>query len=118
MRESRGLTLTAAGTEFYHGAKRTLEAAEQAIVSARLAATGVVGSLTIGFIPGAVQHFLPNLISMFKEKHPQIELHLRELSPAAQTQALNQGELDLAFSRQPTKEQQSMLSSRWLFDFL
>ena len=116
LRESRGLTLTPAGKEFYDGAKKTLEAAEQAIVSARHAAAGTVGSLTLGFIPGAVQHFLPNLISIFKEKHPQIELHLRELSPEAQVQALKHGDLDLAFSRQPTKEQQGMFSSRWLFD--
>ena len=116
VREPNNLTLTPSGKAFYAGAKETLKTAEQAMVAAKRAAVGVTGSLTIGFIPGSTQHFLPDLLTAFRQDHPWVELHIRELAPAPQMEALLRGELDLAFTREASAEQRRTLTSRWLFD--
>ena len=115
VRETYGIAVTPAGEAFYGEAKRTLQQADGAIVAARRAAKGITGSLNIGFIPGATQHFLPELLQSFKREHPSIELDLRELTPSVQMELLLRGELDLGFTREVTAEQRSFLSSRLLF---
>ncbi len=115
VRREQRIYLTPAGEAFYIEAKRTLRQAEHAVSAARRAAKGKIGSLAIGFIPGATQHFLPQLIHSFKQQNPDIELSLRELTPSAQMEALAKGALDLGFTRELTQDQERVFSSRPLF---
>ena len=114
-RSSRSFATTQPGEVFYHEAKRTLQQADQAVSAATRAATGVTDAIAIGFIPGATEHFLPELLRSFKTKHPHVRLDLRELTPTVQLDALLRGELDLALTRQIPDEQRVTLASRVLF---
>ena len=116
IRGPQHITLTAAGESFYKDAKDTLQRAEQAINTARRAAHDVHGSLTIGFIPSTAQHFLPELLSRFRARHPLISLNVRGLTPAAQLESLERGEIDLGLTRELPLAQQANLSSRPLFE--
>ena len=116
IRGPQQITLTPAGESFYRDAKDTLQRAEQAINTARRAARDVHGSLTIGLVPGTAQHFLPELLSAFRARHPLIKLNVRGLSPAAQLESLQRGDVDLAFTREVPVERQPYLSSRPLFE--
>ena len=97
-RGSRSFATTQPGEVFYHEAKRTLQQADQAVLAATRAASGVVDAISIGFIPGATEHFLPELLRSFKARHPHVRLDLRELTPAVQLEALLRGELDLGLT--------------------
>ena len=115
LRQRSKLTLTPAGKAFYDAAKRTLDEAGRAVVAARHASKGLTGSLAIGFIPGAAQHFLPHLITVFRQQHPGIELDVRELTPSVQIEQLLRSELDIGFTRELTTGERKRLTSRWLF---
>ncbi len=99
-RKGPRVKLTAAGEAFYQEAKRTLAQAEHAVTVAKRADKGQTGTLRIGFIPFATQHFLPELIRSYKQQSPGIELSIRELTPARQLEAFAKGELDVGFTRE------------------
>ena len=100
VRRGPQIQLTPAGKVFHQEAKRTLEQADLAISAARRADKGQTGSLRIGFIPSATQHFLPQVIRSYKQQNPGIELTIQELTPAKQMEAFSKGELDLGFTRE------------------
>ena len=98
VRENNRITLTPASEVFYGEAKRVLQQADQAVRATRRVAKGITGTLAIGFIPSATQHFLPELLEAFKREHPSVELDVSDLTPSAQMELLLQGELDLGFT--------------------
>ena len=100
VRKGLQVHLTAPGEVFYQEAKRTLAKAEAAVTAAKRAEKGQTGTLRIGFIPFATQHFLPELLRTYKQQNPGIELSIRELTPARQLEAFARGELDVAFTRE------------------
>ena len=100
VRKGLQVHLTAPGEVFYQEAKRTLAQAEAAVTAAKRAEKGQTGTLKIGFIPFATQHFLPELLRTYKQQNPGIELSIRELTPARQLEAFAKGELDAAFTRE------------------
>ena len=100
VRKGLQVHLTAPGEVFYQEAKRTLAQAEAAVTAAKRAEKGQTGTLRIGFIPFATQHFLPELLRTYKQQNPGIELSIRELTPARQLEAFARGELDVAFTRE------------------
>lgn len=102
--------LTAAGEIFYKECKRTLEQVEFSISAAKRADKGQTSVLRIGFIPFATQHFLAQLIRLYKQENPNTELVVRELTPARQMEALAKGELDLAFTREVESGHQAFTS--------
>ena len=100
LRKGPQVQLTPAGEAFYQEAKKTLAQAEQAVTVAKRAEKGQTGTLRIGFIPFATQHFLPELLRSYKQQNPGIELSIRELTPARQLEAFAKGELDVGFTRE------------------
>ena len=100
VRKGPQVQLTSAGEAFYQEAKRTLAQAEHAVTVAKRADKGQTGTLRIGFIPFATQHFLPELLRSYKQQNPGIELSIRELTPARQLEAFEKGELDVCFTRE------------------
>ncbi len=105
---------TPAGEVFYQECKRTLEQVESAIAATKRADKRQTGLLRIGFIPSATQHFLPKLLETFKAQHPEIELHVRDLTPTKQIEALSEAGLDLAFTRK-VGDDHAEYQSRFLF---
>lgn len=101
-RNSRNVHLTAAGTAFLPEATRILRMAEEAMFTARRAAKGEQGSLSIGFTSASGYSLLPELVSKLRARCPGIALNLKELVSTNQVEMLNSGELDLGLMRPHT----------------
>jgi len=114
-RAKRVAQLTPEGEIFYREALRTLAQADLAIKTAKRAAKGEVGNLSIGFLGSATYAFLPELIRTFKAQYPGVQLTLQELTPLQQEAAFNKGEIDIGFTRALTAEQGKVFSSRCLY---
>jgi DNA-binding transcriptional LysR family regulator len=114
-RDKRIVRLTPEGEAFYPEAVRTLAQAESAIETARRAAKGELGKLSIGFLGSATYAFLPDLVRAFRSQYPGVKLTLRELSPLQQEAAFDKGELDIGFTRTLTPERSTTFSSRCLY---
>jgi DNA-binding transcriptional LysR family regulator len=114
-RTKRTAELTPEGEVFYAEAVRTLAQAELAINTARRAAKGEIGKLSIGFLGSATSAFLPELVRTFKAQHPGVRLTLQELTPLQQEAAFDKGLIDLGFTRTLTPEQSKIFSSRVLY---
>jgi len=103
-RSRRAIALTAAGEVLLGEARRLLVQVEQALAATTRAGTGEVGRLTVGFVPSASVGPLPELLRVFRGRHPGVELFLRELPPDDLVAGLQAGALDLAVLYLPVAE--------------
>jgi len=107
-RNRRKTTLTAAGVAFRDDAAAALSQLEQAIRRARLAASGKLGLLRIGFVSTAGNEIVPNIVRQFRELNPEVEFSLRNILTAEQVQMLESGALDVGFLRTPVGEHSAL----------
>src|SRR5260370_15933301 len=114
-RAKRIAQLTPEGEIFYKEAMRTLAQAELAIDTAKRAAKGEIGKLSIGFLGSATYAFLPELVRKFKAQYPVVKLTLQELTPVQQEAAFDKGQIDIGFTRTLTAEQSKIFASRCLY---
>jgi DNA-binding transcriptional LysR family regulator len=112
LRTHRNARLTPEGEIFYADAVRILQQTETAILTAKRAAQGKVGRLSIGFIGSATLSFLPDLIRRYKLEYPNVKLVLHDLYPVELDQAWDRGEIDIAITR--SLEHSKNLQSRVL----
>jgi DNA-binding transcriptional LysR family regulator len=113
-RAHRNARVTPEGEIFYADAVRILQQAETAILTAKRAAQGEVGRLSIGFIGSATLSFLPDLIRRYKLEHPNVKLALHDLYPAELDKACDRGEIDIAITRTLSLERSRNQQSRVL----
>src|SRR5258705_5202447 len=111
-RAHRKARLTPEGEIFYADAVRVLQQAETAILTAKRAAQGKVGRLSIGFIGSATLSFLPDLIRRYKLEYPNVKLALHDLYPVELDQACDRGEIDIAITRPLSLERSKNRQSR------
>lgn len=100
-RGKRRVELTHAGKVFLQQASLVLASAVQASEAARRAQRGETGRLVIGFIHAATFALLPEILRRFRQRMPQVELSLQEMSGTDQQPALSDGSIDLGFLRPP-----------------
>jgi len=94
-----GAELTDAGSAFLEECRRTLAAAECAVVAAQRASRGELGSLRIGFTSSA--HFnrlVPDAIRDFTRRFPDVTLSLEEANTVKLVELLNSGAVDVILS--------------------
>ncbi|PYV76912.1 MAG: LysR family transcriptional regulator [Acidobacteria bacterium] len=113
-RTHRNARVTPEGEIFYADAVRVLKLAETAILTAKRAAQGKVGRLSIGFIGSATLSFLPDLIRRYKLEYPNVKLELHDLYPVELDQACDRGEIDIAITRALSLERSKNRQSRVL----
>jgi len=113
-RTHRNARLTPEGEIFYADAVRILQLAETAILTAKRAAQGKVGRLSIGFIGSATLSFLPDLIRRYKLEYPNVKLALHDLYPVEMDKACDRGEIDIAITRPLSLERSKNRQSRVL----
>jgi len=113
-RTHRNARLTREGEIFYADAVRILGQAETAILTAKRAAQGKVGRLSIGFIGSATLSFLPDLIRRYKLEYPNVKLALHDLYPVEMDKTWDRGEIDIAITRMLSPERSKNLQSRVL----
>ncbi len=114
-RNSRGVSLTAAGDAFLPKATALLEQAAQAAREAREVGQGLAGQLQIGFAGTVLYRGLPQVLRDFGAVHPKLRLALRELSSSEQLVELVHDRLDLGFvhtTRVPAGFSQILVSSQ------
>jgi DNA-binding transcriptional LysR family regulator len=113
-RTHRNARVTPEGEIFYADAVRILQQAETAILTAKRAAQGKVGRLSIGFIGSATLSFLPDLIRRYKLEYPNVRLALHDLYPVELDKACDSGEIDIAITRTLSPERSKNRQTRVL----
>jgi DNA-binding transcriptional LysR family regulator len=113
-RTGRNARLMPEGETFYADAVRILQEAQTAILTAKRAAQGKVGRLSIGFIGPTTLSFLPDLIRRYKLEYPNVKLALHDLYPVELDQACDRGEIDIAITRTLSPERSRNRQSRVL----
>lgn len=114
-RNSKQVTLTAAGRAFVPAARALLDQAAQAAALAKDVGQGMAGSLTIGFAGTMLYSGLPEILARFQAEHPLLRVMLRELSSSEQLIELAHERLDLGFvhtTRVPPELSQVLVASQ------
>ena len=93
---ARGLTLTAAGQEFYRELRSYLVHTSELAELARSAGEALVGELTIGCFTTLGPFELPRLLSASERDHPDIRISVVEEEHAMLKQSLRAGRCELA----------------------
>lgn len=96
-RNSRGVTLTEAGSVFLERVRRILDETEDAVNAAQRRSRGESGTLRIGFIGTLSFDLLPRLLRAYRAVYPAVDLILRELGPTQQRTEILAGTLDCGF---------------------
>jgi len=104
-RNKRQVRLTPAGAVFLEEAKMILSQLERSIKTTQLADQGIIGNLVVGFVDSAAGDILVDILKGFRERFPQIQLTLREMTSTQQWQALKDGTIHVGFLRfiEPSK---------------
>jgi DNA-binding transcriptional LysR family regulator len=103
-RNRRETKVAAAGMAFREHAIAAVAQVDQAVRRARLAESGKVGLLRVGFISTAGNEIMPNLIRHFGDSNPKAEFSLHNIPTLAQIQMLEAGSLDVGFIHLPIGE--------------
>lgn len=96
-RSSKHVALTAAGAAFLGEARLVLERVASARETTLAVAAGLRGRLDVGFTGSMIYRDLPRIVNTFRQRLPDIEVHLREMSSSEQTEALLHGQLHAGF---------------------
>lgn len=104
LRSRRRVELTPAGVVFLERARRIFAEVEHAVHEARRASLGESGRIAVGYLSSLAYTGLTGLLRAFRAQFPDVEVALREMSPADQLDALKAGSLDVGFVRGPVAE--------------
>lgn len=100
LRTNRRVALTPAGRTFLEDAKAILKRTQDAVERARRSDTIFTGTLNIGFIKGFEKTSLPDLISDFHVKYPNIHFSFTRENVSELYDGLMDGSLDVVFNLQ------------------
>jgi len=97
----RGVKLTLAGRAFLERAKGILAAADEAVHEAREAMDGRIGTIAIGFEPGAgYLGCLSAILAELRRRQPRVQVKLLPLISTEQWEALRLGHIALAYGNE------------------
>lgn len=100
-RSSRRVELTHSGQILLPEAKRVLQDAEQLVKLAASLELGEAGTLAIGFNALLAYRLMPQLVSAFSERYPQVRVTLHEMVSSEQVTALLEHQIDVGLLRPP-----------------
>ncbi|WP_338811326.1 LysR substrate-binding domain-containing protein (plasmid) [Agrobacterium leguminum] len=95
-RNSRNVTLTAAGKHYLNDCRAVLEQFDSACQDVKLVASGMKGEVRLGFMMHAAHRVVPTLVRLFSAQRPDVRLILDERTPADINEMLVDGMLDAA----------------------
>ena len=99
VRGYRDVQLTEAGRLLASRSRHLIAEASAALALTGRAARGEAGLLRIGFGIASIFGLLPDVVQRFRRAHPDVQLHLRDMSTPDQIDALAKGEIDVGFIR-------------------
>lgn len=112
-RERKRLQLTDAGRQFLDEAKALMEHAQQLEDRIRDEAEGRTGSLTLGFVEGAIHvGALQTAIKRFLKVAPHARIELKNLRSRQQFEALQFGGIDVGFSYSPPLQNSPLVAEQ------
>lgn len=103
-RTKRQVKLTEPGKVFLEEARQILLKADQAVKIVRQVAQGESGFLKVGFSGFATYSILPKVLRVFRDRFPQVELELEEMTTSAQVQALQEHQIHLGLMIPPVPD--------------
>lgn len=115
-RSTRHVELTEAGRNFYNQVSTTYRQLEQAKTDSLMISNGKAGVLRIGYLSSVCSDFLPNLLRAFSSEYPDIEFEINDLTAEQQAFALENGSIDIAFTRTPNSRQLNHFHRTHLID--
>lgn len=98
-RNRRPVGLTEAGRLFYEQSLQVLQRVDQMKNTARQTGRNHRQSISIGYVPSTLYGGLPMLVRAFRQRHPDTDVHLVDLSSIQQISELKSGRIDLGFGR-------------------
>ena len=101
LRTKRHVELTAAGKVFLLDARKILAQAGQATHTARRAARGETGQLSVGFVTSALYGEFASVFRLMRSTHPDISLALQDMTSEEQVEAMKEHKLDVGLVRPP-----------------
>ena len=101
IRGYRRVTLTPAGEILRDRARNLLRESEIAEQMARLAVNGKAGLLRIGFGIASLAAGLPDILTRFRQRFPEVHVSMRDMPTPDQVEALEHGNIDVGFVRLP-----------------
>ncbi|MBI2317877.1 MAG: LysR family transcriptional regulator [Betaproteobacteria bacterium] len=99
-RTTHEVSLTKAGEAFLAEARQLLALSAKAGDVARRASRGEIGRVRVGFIGAALYSFLPKLLREYRQRYPDVEISITQLTIAQQVEALRSREIDVGVIRQ------------------
>ncbi|MGZ3612091.1 MAG: LysR substrate-binding domain-containing protein, partial [Ktedonobacteraceae bacterium] len=100
-RTKRFVELTDAGKVFLLEAKRVLAQVQEAKRAAQRAYRGEMGRLVVGYISSSTYDLLPLMLRVYRERFPEVEVALRELTTQEQLRALEEEYIQVGLLRLP-----------------
>ena len=103
-RTKRTVQLTMAGHTFFEEAKQILSHTEQAIQKTQWAARGEIGQLRLSFTASALRSIVPEVMPVFRERYPDVQLMMNERCTHSQVVAFQNHQIDIGFLYPPVDE--------------
>jgi len=100
-RTKRSVELTDAGKVFLSEAQYILAQVREAKRTAQRAYRGEVGRLVLGYISSSTYDLLPMMLRVYRERFPDVEVALRELTTQEQLRALEEEHIQVGLLRLP-----------------
>jgi DNA-binding transcriptional LysR family regulator len=100
-RNKRNVKLSVAGEYFNTEITKLFEQLEKSKNEIKQIEIGQKGELKIGYVGSCIHTFLPKLLGDLHDKYSEIHTYLSEMTSASQFLAVQKGELDIAFLRNP-----------------
>lgn len=105
-RTNKSVRLTPAGENFLKSATDLMQRAEYAVLSARQAERGEIGSIAMGFVPSASLLFVPKIVSALKRELPNVRFDPIEMMTYEIAEGLQSGKLDFGLMRTTARVQE------------
>ncbi len=113
-RNTHSVALTDGGRLFLEDAHMILGQLDRASETIRRARHGETMRLRLAFIGALLDEKLVRLIRLFREDRPMCQVQVTDLSPAAQLDAIEEGQLDGGFiGAKPTKYSKNIAFAFW-----
>jgi len=109
-RTKRRVELTAAGEIFLQESRKILAAADHAMLAARRAARGEIGTLAVGFVSSVVYGKVTSIFRIMQVEYPEVRLLLQDLNSAEQVEAMKAYRLDVGLVRPPVEADDSLIT--------
>lgn len=100
-RNNRSVALTSAGAMLLAETRPILDSVSHAVTATVRASRGELGCLGIGFGFSATYTILPDLVSRFRKRFPEVQVDLYEMTIDQQLEAFARGEIQVGVIRPP-----------------